>query len=139
MITRTGRGWPIGGMPPMAEPGQVVGLAGRRSTDVGCAGHGGEPGDVHPVGPGDQAQQRLERRPRAGTTKTSDFTIWPSSAPSAAAASTAVWVDSSKPSTSSVTPLRAAASRTRWIEGWVGVGHGRSLASGRRRGRRLRA
>ena len=28
--------------------------------------------------------------------KTSDLTIWPSSAPSAAAASAAVWVDSSK-------------------------------------------
>ena len=67
-----------------------------------------------------------------GTTKTSDLTICASSTPRAVAASTAVWVDSSKVTTSSVTPFRAAASRTRWIEGWTGVsGTGRSLASDR--------
>ena len=42
-----------------------------------------------------------------------------------------MWVDSSKTVTSSVTPLRAAASRTRWTAGWIGAsGTGRSLASG---------
>ena len=74
-----------------------------------------------------------------GATKTSDLTIWPSSAPTAAAASCAVWVDSSKTVTSRVTPLRAAASMTRRTAGWsTGSGTARSLASvdGRTTGRR---
>ena len=55
----------------------------------------------------------------SGATNTSDFTIWPSSAPTAAAASSAVCVDSLNTWTSSVTPFRAAASTTRWIgAGW---------------------
>ena len=51
----------------------------------------------------------------AGATKTSDLTIWPSSASTAPAASCAVWVDSENTRTSRVTPFRAAASTTRWI------------------------
>ena len=63
-------------------------------------------------------------------TNTSDFTIWPSSAPTAVAASWAVWVDSSKVRISMVTPLRAAASRTRRTAGWSsGSGTAGSLAS----------
>ena len=80
MITRTGRAWPIGGMPPIEKPGQVVGLAGRRAPDVGRAGHGRQPREVDPVVAGHEAQERLGPSPR-GTTKTSDLTIWPSSAP----------------------------------------------------------
>src|SRR5579862_1764020 len=70
-----------------------------------------------------------------GFTKTRDLTIWPSSAPTAAAASAAVWVDSSKTWISRVTPFRLAASRTRWMAGWTtGSGTAGSLASGRRVG-----
>src|SRR5688572_9396701 len=59
----------------------------------------------------------------SGATKTSDLTICPRSAPTAAAASWAVCVDSSKATTSRVTPLRSAASRTRRTAGWsVGWG-----------------
>jgi thiamine pyrophosphokinase len=54
------------------------------------------------------------------------LTIWPSSAPTAAAASSAVWVDSENTRTSSATPLRAAASTTRWI----GRGNGVSDTAG---------
>src|SRR3990172_4311768 len=60
-------------------------------------------GSVEPSGP--------------GATNTSDFTIWPSSAPSARAASSAVCVASSKVVTSSVTAMAAAASTTRRIAG----------------------
>ena len=64
-------------------------------------------------------------RPPAGATKTSDFTIWPSSAPTAAAASSAVWVDSAKTWTSRSTPLRDAASITRWIGGGAAASRAR--------------
>ena len=60
MITRTGRLWPIGGMPPMTKPGQVVGLAGGRPADARLAGDRGQPGDVDPVRAGDEADDRLE-------------------------------------------------------------------------------
>src|SRR6476646_243393 len=74
------------------------------------------------------------RPPATGTTKTSDLTIWPRSAPTAAAASTAVWVDSSKTVTSSITPLRVAASRARWTAGWIGAsGTGQESSIGPRR------
>ena len=67
----------------------------------------------------------------AGATNTSDLTIWPSSAPTAAAASSAVCVDSSKVTTSSVDPLALSGVEDALDGGMVGrVGHGRSLASG---------
>ena len=115
------------------EAGQLARLAGRRPPDVRGrrspppAGRG-RPGWARR--PGTAAARG--HRP-SGTTKTSDLTIWPSSAPTAAAASTAVWVDSSKTVTSSVTPLRAAASSDaldRWVE--RGVGHGPESSIGSR-------
>ncbi len=116
MTTRVGRAWPIGGMPPMEKP--VSSLASRavarRTSDA-------------PVTAARRARSTRfgpETRATIGSgpsspsvTKTSDFTIWPRSAPTAAAASAAVWVDSSKTVTSMVTPLRAAASVTRRMAG----------------------
>ena len=142
MTTRIGRLWPIGGMPADREAGQLVGLAGGRPADVRLAGHRRQPGQVDPVRAGHEAEDRLERSPSsAGATKTSDLTIWPISAPTAAAASSAVWVDSSKTRMSRSTPFRAAASRTRWIAGvFDGLGHGReSTSAGRVASRAMKA
>ena len=41
------------------EAGQVVRLASGRPAEVGFAGHRGQPREVHPVGAGHQADQRL--------------------------------------------------------------------------------
>ena len=80
---RIGAGWPSGGTPPMAKPvasRTTSGLARRRPAQrrvdatVACAQH--------------------EHGPESST-KTSDFTIWPSSQPAVAAASSAVRLDSS--------------------------------------------
>ena len=60
MITRTGRMWPIGGMPPIDEAGQLVGLAGGRPADVALARHRREAGEIDPVVAGDEAEDRLE-------------------------------------------------------------------------------
>ena len=64
MITRTGRAWPNGGMPPIDEAGQLLRLAGRRPPDVALAGDRGEPGEVDPVRAGHEAEDRLERAVR---------------------------------------------------------------------------
>ena len=106
------------------EAGQLVRLAGGRPADVGGAGDRGQPGEVDPVVTGDEAEERLEARRSPGTTKTSDLTIWPSSAPTAAAASAAVWVDSSK---------------TGHLEGHALAGGGVEDALDRRDGRGRRA
>ena len=79
------------------EPGQLVGLARGRPADARLARDRGEPRDVDPVRAGDQADDRLEAPSSSGATKTSDLTIWPSSAPTAAAASAAVWVPREDP------------------------------------------
>ena len=60
MITRRRRTWPNGGMPPIDEPGQVVGLDGRGPPNVGPAQDGAEPRQVHPVRTRHQADDRLE-------------------------------------------------------------------------------
>src|SRR5688572_21481737 len=137
MITRRARSNPIGGMPPMLKPvrsyasravarrisGSAVTAASRAmSTRL-------RPETRHTIGSWVPSS--------CGATKTSDLTIWPRSAPTAAAASWAVCVDSSKATTSSVTPLRPAASRTRrtagWSVGWgtagVYIGSGRGAVS----------
>ena len=61
MITRTGRTWPIGGIPPIDEAGQLVGLAGGRPPDIALAGDRGQAGEIDPVRSGHEAQDRLER------------------------------------------------------------------------------
>ena len=121
----------MGGMPPMANPVRSCASradARRRSVAPVTAARRARSTRLCPA-----TRQMSGSGPVSpGTTKTSDLTICASSTPRAVAASTAVWVDSSKVTTSSVTPFRAAASRTRWIDGWTGVsGTGRSLASDR--------
>ena len=116
MIARSGRSNPIGGMPPITNPvrsfasravarrisGSPV-TAARRATSTRF---------------GPDTRQRIGSGPSSdGATKTSDLTIWPSSAPTAAAASSAVCVDSSKVTTSSSIPLRSAAASTRRTAG----------------------
>ena len=60
MITRTGPDVADRRDAADREAGQLVGLAGRRPPDVAVAGHRGEPGEVDPVGAGDEAEDRLE-------------------------------------------------------------------------------
>ena len=84
MTTRTGGRGRTAGCRRSTKPGQLVGLAGGRPPDVGLADDRGQPGQVDAVRARDEAHDRLERRrPSPGATKTSDFTIWPSSAPTA--------------------------------------------------------
>src|ERR1019366_913742 len=131
MITRIARLWPIGGIPLIVKPessfasravarrtsrAPVTAASRARSTRLG-------PDTRHRIG------SRTPSSP--GATKTSDLTIWPISAPTAAAASSAVWVDLSNTLTSRVTPFLLAASTTRWMAGWSrGSGTAGSLASG---------
>ncbi len=115
MTTRSGRMWPIGGMPPIVNPVSSrasVALARRTSGSPVTAASRARSTRLGP----DTRHRMGSRSPAsAGATNTSDLTIWPSSASTAADASWAVWVDSENTRTSSVTPLRAAASTTRWI------------------------
>ena len=77
-------------------------------------------------GPGDEAEDRLEAAVLAGRDEDEGLDDLAELRADGAAASSAVWVDSSKTVTSSVTPFRAAASRTRWIPAWsMGSGTGR--------------
>ena len=119
MTTRTGRAWPIGGMPPIVKPvSSRASFAFARRTSGSPVTAASRARSTR-FGP-DTRQRTGSSAPSAsGATNTSDFTIWPSSAPTAAAASSAVCVDSLNTWTSSVTPFRAAASTTRWIgAGW---------------------
>ena len=86
------------------EADQLVRLARGRPPDVRLAGDGRQPGEVDPVLTRHEADDRLEALSSDGATNTSDLTIWPSSPPTAAAASSAVWVDSSKVTTSRSRP-----------------------------------
>ena len=95
-----------------------------------------QPADVHAVRAADECHDRLQAR-SVGATNTRLFTIWPSSAPTAAAASAAVCVESSKMRMSSRHALALAASRTRWRAGCGSSGTGPSLAW-RARAARLR-
>ena len=96
MITRTGPGMADGRDAADGEAGQLVRLARGGAADVGSPVTAARRARSTRFGPGDEAQDRLEPVVAVGATKTSDLTIWPSSAPTAAAASSAVWVDSSK-------------------------------------------
>ena len=106
--------------PADREPGELVGLARRRPANVAFAGHRRQAGQVDPVGPGDEAQERLRavarRGPRTRATSRSGRARHParSRPPRRCGSTPSNWV------TSSVTPLRSAASRTRWIAGWAG-------------------
>ena len=117
MTTRIGRLWPIGGMPPIEKP--VSSFASRAVARRMSAAPVIAASRARSTRFGPETRQRIGSSSpwSAGATKTSDLTIWPSSAPTAAAASSAVWVDASKTRMSRVTPFRAAASRTRWIPG----------------------
>ena len=117
MITRMGRAWPIGGIPPIENPVRScasLAVARRISgSDVIAASR------AMSTRFGPDTRHRIGSRPPSpsGATNTRDFTICPSPAPTALAASSAVCVVASKTRTSSVTPFLVAASRTRWIEG----------------------
>ena len=60
MITRAGRAWPIGGMPPMVKP--VSSLASRAVARRMSrrADDGGQPREVDAVRARDEADDRLE-------------------------------------------------------------------------------
>ena len=118
MITRTGRAKPIGGMPPMTKPVRSLASRAVARRMSGSPVTAASRATSTRFGPDTRQTIGSSSPSSRGATKTSDLTIWPSSAPTAAAASSAVWVDSSKATTSRVTPLRAAASRTRVTAGW---------------------
>ena len=120
MITRSPPPWPMGGMPPIVKPVSSFASTAVARRTSGSPDDRGEASEVDAVGAGHEAQDRLRGPARPGATKTSDFTICPSSAPTAAAASSAVCVHSGKTWMSRVTPLRAAASTTRWTAGGGG-------------------
>ena len=121
--------WPIGGMPPIDEAGQLLRLARRRPADVALAGDRGQPGQVDAVRAADTRQSIGSSAPSSSErTNTSDLTIWPSSAPTAAAASSAVWVDSSKIADVERHALPGGGVADALDRGMVGrLGHGRSL------------
>ena len=121
ITTRSGRAWPMGGMPPMVKPVSSrasFALARRTSGSPVTAARRAR---STRLGPDTRHRMGSSAPPSAGATKTSDFTICPSSASTAPAASPAVCVDSVNTRTSRVTPLRAAASTTRWIGPDTGV------------------
>src|SRR4051794_22599821 len=121
MITRTGRAWPMGGIPPIVNPvSSFASFAVARRTS-GSPLTAASRATSTRFGPETRHSTGSSVPSSAGATNTSDFTIWPSSAPTARAASSAVWVDSENTCTSSATPLRAAASTTRWIGAATGV------------------
>ena len=64
MITRTARSKPIGGMPPIVNPIELVGLAGGRPADLRLARDGGQPRDIDAVLSGDEADDRFRARHR---------------------------------------------------------------------------
>ena len=117
------------------EAGQVVRLARGRPADVGLAGHRGQAGEVDPVGPGHEAEQRLGAVVAVGTTKTSDLTIWPSSAPSGGGrlgGGVGRLGEAGHLERHALAGGRVEDALDRGMDG--GLGHGRSLASGRSRG-----
>ena len=64
MTTRTGRAWPIGGMPPIVNPvSSRASFAVARRTSA-LAGDRREPREVHAVGAGHEADDGLERAVR---------------------------------------------------------------------------
>ena len=66
MITRIGRAWPIGGMPPIEKPVRSCASRAVARRTSARAGDRGQPRDVDPVVAGDQAQERLEAVARSG-------------------------------------------------------------------------
>src|SRR5260221_4444945 len=120
MITRRRRTWPNGGMPPMTKP--VRSFASRAFARRTSGRPRTTPSRATSTRFGPDTRTTTGSRPPSspGSTNTSDFTIWPSSALTAAAASAAVWVDCSNEVTSRVTPFRAAASITRLTAAWSG-------------------
>ena len=106
---------------PDREAGQVVRLARRRAADVGDAGDRGEPGEVDPVVAGDEAQHRLAAGARGDDEdeRLDDLPEFGAERGRRFRGGMGGLVEDR--STSSVTPLRAAASRTRWIAGWTGA------------------
>ena len=112
IMTRNGRLCANGGMPPMVKPVTSVAsfaVARRRLDSLVTADSRAISTRLAPL-----TRAITASRPASvGATNTRLLTIWPSSAPTAAAASDAVWVESLKVRISTWTPLRAAASRTR--------------------------
>ena len=60
MITRSGRTWPIGGMPPIVKPVSSFASRAVARRMSGCAGHRGQTRKVDAVGARDEAQDGLE-------------------------------------------------------------------------------
>src|SRR6185312_2877883 len=104
------RSWPRGGMPPIANP-----VAARASSAVA-----GRPSRCSTRR--SPAQRTIVTAP--STTKTSDFTIAPSSHPHASAASLAVRVDAGSSCTSTRRPRSARRCCTFAAVGWVAVSSG---------------
>src|SRR6266508_1032495 len=109
---RTGRPWPTGGTPPIAKP-----VASRTSSPRACRTFA--PSSARSTR---RSPAHKHRSGPASSTKTSDFTIWPTSTPAAAAASAAVRVESESSRTSASRPSSPRRSWTRWAVGCKAIG-----------------
>ena len=113
----------------MANPVRSLASRARRSPDIGLARHRGQPGEVDPVVAGDEADERLQPA-SPGTTKTSDLTICPSSAPRARRGldrGVGRLVEGHDLERHALAGGGVQDALDRGVDG--GVGHGRSLAS----------
>ena len=157
MITRARRAWPNGGIPPMTKPVRSFASRAVARRMSGSPATAASRATSTRSGPDDEADHGLQAVLVRGDEDERLDDLAELGRRAAAPPPTAVWVDSGNVVTSRVTPLRCAASRTRWIdgmEGWVGHGAessirlahaariGRSILghagdrAGRRRGRR---